>query len=572
MSAQTTNITTNPGVKRDGTQLDGQFYSDAVWCRFYAGKPRKIGGYRKMAQFALGIVGVHVFSRRLESVVHVGSQSKLQGLLVDNNGNGSAVYDRTPLSFIAQTDYKWTFDTAFDATGSGQAAIYAHAGRNLQYIDNNIITPVFYGAIGGTTTLTTIVLTDTITPSSTGSITNGLVTLTLALATGFAVGNFIEILGAGVGGVDLYATIIALAGVTATIDTAAGTTVASAIVNHIVGSDGGVLTIGPYLFTYGSNGLIANSDTNQPKKAASGDSNQVNVTGSKVVHGLPMRGGGHAPAGIFWAVDSVITASFVGGALVYQYDIASSQSSILSSDSIIEYDGVFYWIGSDRFLMYAGGVKEVPNVMNNLWFFDNLNWQYRQKVFAAKVPKYGEIWWHFPMGTSTVCNWAIVFNVRDGTWYDTPSTRSAGYYVQTFPFPVWGDETGALWQQEFGWDKVADSSVTAISSSFTTHDIGLPLGGAVAESPQGRNAWTRIERIEPDFNQVGPMTVTVITREYAKSPIIDQGALTFNPTDVRVDLRRQGRLLNIRFTSNAQGGFYHMGVVLMHLDMGDTRE
>ena len=572
MSAQTTSITTNPGVKRDGTQLDGQFYSDAVWCRFYAGKPRKIGGYRKMAQFAAGITGVHEFSRKLEAVVHVGSQSKIQGLLVDINGNGGAVYDRTPLSFITQTDYKWTFDTAFDATGSGQAVIYAHAGRNLQYIDNNIVTPIFYGAIGATTLLTTIVLTDTITPSSTGSITNGSVTLTLASATGFAVGNFIEILGAGIGGLDLYTTIIVLVGVIATVDTAASTTVSSVVVNHILGSDGGLVTIGPYLFTYGSNGLIANSDTNQPKKAASGDANQVNITGSKVVHGLPMRGGGHAPAGIFWSVDSVVTASFVGGSLVYQYDITSSQSSILSSDSIIEYDGVFYWIGSDRFLMYAGGVKEVPNVMNNLWFFENLNWAYRQKVFVAKIPKYGEIWWHFPMGTSTKCNWAIVFNVRDGTWYDTPSTRSAGYYVQTFPFPVWGDETGALWQQEFGWDKVVDSSVTAISSSFTTHDIGLPTGGAVAESPQGRNAWTRIERIEPDFSQVGPMTVTVLTREYAKSPTVDQGALTFSPTDERIDLRRQGRLLNIRFASNAQGGFYHMGVPLMHLDMGDTRE
>jgi hypothetical protein len=363
-----------------------------------------------------------------------------------------------------------------------------------------------------------------------------------------------------------------LAGVNATLDTAAGTTVVGAVVNHILGTDGGVVTIGPYLFTYGSNGLISNSDVNQPAKQVTGDANQVNETGSKIVHGLPMRGGGHSPAGIFWAVDSVITASFVGGSLIYQYDIVSAQSSILSSDSVIEYDGVFYWIGSDRFLMFAGGVKEVPNTMNSLWFFDNLNWDYRQKVFAAKVPKYGEIWWHFPKGDSTECNWAIVFNVRDGTWYDTPSTRSAGYYVQTFPFPVWGDELGVLWQHEFGWDEIVGDQVTAISSSFTTHDIGLPTGGATQEAPQGQNAWTRISRIEPDFVQTGSMEVSILTREYAVDTMITHGPLSFDPTTVRVDMRHQGRLLNVRFSSNAQGGFYHMGVPLLHLDIGDTRE
>lgn len=38
-------IRSKPGIKRDGTQFDGDYYTDAEWCRFQRGLPRKIGGY-----------------------------------------------------------------------------------------------------------------------------------------------------------------------------------------------------------------------------------------------------------------------------------------------------------------------------------------------------------------------------------------------------------------------------------------------------------------------------------------------------------------------------------------------
>jgi hypothetical protein len=107
---------------------------------------------------------------------------------------------------------------------------------------------------------------------------------------------------------------------------------------------------------------------------------------------------------------------------------------------VIEYDGIYYWCGVDRFLMYNGVVKEVPNNMNQNWFFDNLNYAQRQKVYATKVPRYGEIWWFYPRGSSTECNDAIIYNIREQTWYDAGtalgSYRSAGFFSQVFPFPV----------------------------------------------------------------------------------------------------------------------------------------
>ena len=180
---------------------------------------------------------------------------------------------------------------------------------------------------------------------------------------------------------------------------------------------GGVVSLHPYVFVFGNQGFIKNSAAGDPTDWQSADANEVNVATGKIVAGLPVRGGSNSPSGLFWSLDSLIRVSFIGGTgtpvQYWRYDIISSQSSILSSQCVIEYDGIYYWIGVDRFLMYNGVVKEIPNNMNQNWFFDNLNYQQRQKVWATKVPRYNEVWFFYPRGGSVECTDAIIYNVKD---------------------------------------------------------------------------------------------------------------------------------------------------------------
>ena len=46
MPVQTVVLKSNPGIKRDGTKYEGDFYVDGQWMRFQRGLPRKMGGYR----------------------------------------------------------------------------------------------------------------------------------------------------------------------------------------------------------------------------------------------------------------------------------------------------------------------------------------------------------------------------------------------------------------------------------------------------------------------------------------------------------------------------------------------
>jgi hypothetical protein len=137
---------------------------------------------------------------------------------------------------------------------------------------------------------------------------------------------------------------------------------------------GGIVVLHPYLFYYGTAGFVGWSVAGDPTDLVGSGSGQARIAGQKIVKALPLRAGaGSAPAGLFWAYDALIRSTFTGGSTVFQFDTISAETSILSQNSVIEYDGIYYWCGVDRFLMFNGVVREVPNNMNINYFFDTLN-------------------------------------------------------------------------------------------------------------------------------------------------------------------------------------------------------
>ena len=520
-------LDTKPGIQRDGTVFDKEFYNDGRWVRFQRGRPRKMGGYREIVNDLAGPSrGMYLNPQQNFNNVFSGYSGGLQLLPISSTGTGSGITDMTLSNFTANANNLWQFDTFYDVSGSGNNLLLAHPGQNLTLIDNNVNTPVLGGDITGTSMAALGVFTDsvylnatttmylsttnlligagqTITgtgiPSSTTVVSSNLrVPVLNAVAvtgiagqcsctstTGLYIGQTVAVSGTSTGtatgitsGVTYFiiatnyattftlsassggAAIVTTAGTTTglvftmgqiqdvVISNAATTSGASTITfDNNVSVSGGVVTLHPYVFVYGNDGLIRNSGAGNVQDWVSADANEVSVATGKIVQGLPVRGGSNAPSGLFWSLDSLIRVSYIGGAgtppQYWRYDLISSQSSILSGQSVIEYDGIYYWCGVDRFLLYNGVVKEIPNTMNQNYFFDNLNYAQREKVWVSKVPRFGEIWWFYPRGSATECTDAIVYNVRENTWYDAGQAlgaqRSAGYFSQVFPYPISAD-------------------------------------------------------------------------------------------------------------------------------------
>lgn len=346
-------------------------------------------------------------------------------------------------------------------------------------------------------------------------------------------------------------------------------------------TSGGVVTSGVYTWTYGSRGLILQSQPNNLSLAPVA----INIGTQKIVKGMPLRGSGTGPAALFWGLDILIRATFVpSGPPDFAYDVIARGITMMSSQGVVEMDGIYYWPGVDRWYMFNGVVREIPNNMNQNWFFDNINFNARQKCFGFKIPRYGEIWWCYPRGSATECTHAVVFNVREGYWFDTPlpdnddtnQGRTAGVYADVYqrPFMVDNDTNTTsggrtLWQHETAVDKIRASNVSAVQSFFETHEFAL-LDQQIADKS------LRVARIEPDILQVGNMSVQVRGRPNANSDVVDGDTRTIfaSPStsdEETVKFKEVKRLMSFRFESNIGGGNYEMGKTYAHIEPADGR-
>ena len=604
MTEKVITINTQPGIRRDGTTLDGDQYSDGLWVRFQRGRPRKMAGYSRISNQIYGPTrGMFVDSANGINNIFTSYASGLQVIGVDNNGVGSGVNNFTftgPVATLGAivpgagyTNGTYNNVALTGGAGAGAKANIVVAGGVVTTvtitaagtgyaIGNSLTAPA--ASIGGTGAGFSIPVA-TITAVFTASSLN-LYQFDASYDAGGGVNQLLVHPGQNLAEIDSTVNTPVLYGpINGTVLTALRDVSGTGPTGSLIEVSGGVVALHPYIFVYGNAGLIKNNSAGNPLDWNGADANETNVATGKIVKGLPVRGGTNAPSGLFWSLDSLIRVSYLGGTgsppAFWRYDIITSQSSILSSSSVIEYDGIYYWCGVDRFLMYNGVVQEIPNDMNQNWFFDNLNYTQRQKVWAWKVPRFGEIWWFYPRGDATECTDAIIYNVREKTWYDAGQAigaqRSSGYFSNVFKYPVAGgtEDIGGgfikLWQHEVGVDVVDGASTSAIQSYFITHDLSLVTGNPAQETPIGDNYWTHLERLEPDFVQVGDMNCYVIGRPYAQAADVTSSPYTFSPTTTKIDMREQRREIRIEFESNVIGGNYQMGRVLLSVDAGDVR-
>ena len=602
-------LKSNPGIKRDGTKFEGDFYTDGQWVRWQRGLPRKMGGYKATQKYLQEISrGFANFTQMNFIYCHSGGRSTLERFTIDDTANSSIVTGRTPVAATATGSVTLTGGAAGsidDITVDGVSLMSAPVAftTNLSTTATAVAANITAHTSVPNYTAVAVGAAVNITASAAGSASNGniVVSATTITTTKVNMGGGSDALI-----IDDYNMWMfdyqydsstnqnyLIAHVAPNMDCICNDVDGQIFFGEVLGTGllksvklpadanvtGGIVSLHPYLFYYGTDGIIGWSKPGEPTNLTdfANGAGLARVWGQKIIKGLPLRAGsGSAPAGIFWAYDAVIRATFTGGANVFQFDVVATDTSIISENCVVDYDGVFFWCGTDRFMLFNGVVREVPNQMNLNYFFDGINPRERTKVFAFKIPRYGEVWWCYPRGDATECTHAVVYNVRENTWYDTelPNLgRSAGSFNNSFAAPILTGVEGSgsdyrVWVQEQGVDEIDGPNINPIRSFFETADLSSVV--------QGKNEYVRITRIEPDFVQNGPMTVQVTGRANARAPEVYSSIFSFvdpnnitEPQQQIVMLKEQRRELRVRFESNAVYGNYQMGQIIGHISTGD---
>jgi hypothetical protein len=479
------------GIKRDGTTFESREFSEGEWCRFQRLVPKKMGGYREMFRTYTGIPrGMITNPINGVNYIFIGSQSTIDVFTSSTNlGDGAGPYSVNILTGYSEKAV--TASTAGSFTVAGDATDWYPVGTKVVF-DQSPGAEVYTvtGAVYGTDTVVSFLPATLATSPTSAWIADFVFDNDPRNIWQFDLqynpsGGALQVLahpGLNLQNIDNGVESQVLIGDALPVsnETWNFEGLADIAGDNPTGApitvDGGVCVLYPFIFVYGSNGFIANNHVD----AAYADrspfdwngplANRVNMASTKIVKGVPVRGGTNSPSGLFWSTDSLIRVSFTGQVDNYwRYDILSNQISIMSSNSVVEMDGVYYWMGVDRFYKYNGSVSVVPNDKNVNWLFDNLNYVQRQKVWATKVPRFNEIWFFYPRGTNTECSDAIIYNVKDNIWYDAGSAagarRSCGYTTEIFPNPIW---CGWDYQVQYSdpYFTIADPSGEPVPSSY----------------------------------------------------------------------------------------------------------
>lgn len=543
-------VQSTPGVQRDGTMLDTTSYTNSQWCRWQRGLPRKMGGY-KVTEPYLTAVSRAIFTQAQNGFRYAssGNRAGVDQFTIDNNGVSSTVSNPvfpattnpTTAGLVNSPLNTWQFDTQYD-NATSRNLLLSFCGQNLLDPTNGANFPVYSQPV--------------YTPGAAPTQVQG-----------FGTGSD------GHGGTQ------------------------QALFPN--GISGGLVSLAPYLIVYGNDGFFAWSTPGYPTDftgltLGSLYVGATRITNQKIVRGIPLRGGGgFSPNGLFWSVDSLVRATFIGvNNGTWQFDQITTQSSILSDRCVLENDGTFYWAGVDRFLQFNGVVQEIPNQMNTNWFFDGINQANSGKCFAMKIPRYGEIWWCYPRGSNTECSHAVIYNYREKTWYDTalPNTgRSSGLHADNFIgnlmggiLPYTTNLSGSpqtyynMWEHEQGTDEINGNVPVSVLSSFTT----APLTSFDAK-PAPVDSSLTIQTMQPDLVQSGPMTVTVLKQNNANGPVYQGTTATIydnattqtgNALNQVTNLKDTAKIIRLQFQSNVLGGDYQMGKTMLEIGTDGDRD
>jgi hypothetical protein len=348
--------------------------------------------------------------------------------------------------------------------------------------------------------------------------------------------------------------------------------------NPIVCS-GGIIVADQIIITYGNDGILRWSD---PDLTWPFDNIQ-SISSSKIIAAKLTKGAALSNI-LFWTADGqLLQASYNDQTNVFEVSIIESNISLLSKNSIVNYNSIYYWLGTNQFYVYTGVVNELPNNMNKDTLFSLLNINRREKGFAIVNNNWHEIWFFVPINGSLECNEAWIYNYQLQKWYTTTIARAAGYAAHNFPYPLLTDnqlvtdysqippegelpqEVYPIWAHEKGYNKVEWTFSYAIESYFVTNIYTL------YDLSQNNDSNIRIQEIEPDFNQSGEMFVEVFTKAYPNSPAKKSEPIFFDPTTEKLNINIQGRLMYFKFTSNVSNGFYQLGKTFMNFQIGDER-
>jgi hypothetical protein len=489
------NLQFRPGVNREGTTLaneGGWFDCDKV--RFRSGYPEKIGGWSPLSTNTfLGVCRSLWNWVTLKNYNLLGLGTNLKFYIE----NGGAYFDITPIRETnGNTAGPGITLSVITLTASGTTLTVSDSGADSLQV-NDFITIAGAGTIGGvnvngqyqiTSVISGTSYTVTLPTSASGSNSAASITIAYQINTGFPIytvgtgwgagpwsrgtwgsgyttgfglqlrlwsqinfgeylifnprGGSLYIWQPGPGATPNFTTRgVILSPASITPPSWASTVTDSScpvVCNQILVSDSTRIVIAFGCNDYGSSTLDpllirwgAQESYSEWAPSATNQAGSYRLShGSEIVGALQTR-----QEIVVFTDAAIYSMQYLGPPYVWGFTLLADNISIVSPNAIATAAGVVYWMGTDKFYVYAGRVETLPCAVRQ-FVFSSINRDQEAQFFAGSNEGYSEIWWYYCSiegadGTGTVENpnttvdRYVIFNYLDRVWYYGKLGRTA---------------------------------------------------------------------------------------------------------------------------------------------------
>jgi hypothetical protein len=187
---------------------------------------------------------------------------------------------------------------------------------------------------------------------------------------------------------------------------------------------------------------------------------------------------------------AIYSMQYLGPPFVWGFQIMGDNISIAGPNAVATANNITYWMGTDKFYMYAGRVQTLPCTLRE-YVYNDINLEQSYQFCSGTNEGYSEIWWHYCSSNSTVINRYIIYNYLENSWYygdwDNYQGVSQGRTawldssLRAFPmaitYGVTGGSTNAqLLYHEDGADDGTENPSVPIAAEVTSSDFDIGDG------------------------------------------------------------------------------------------------
>ena len=243
---------------------------------------------------------------------------------------------------------------------------------------------------------------------------------------------------------------------------------------------------------------------------------------------------------LIWTDTALYSMQFIGPPFTFGVNLINNNTGLISPNGAVTSPNGVYWMGYDNFYIYNGSVQKVPcSVLS--YVFDDINSSQVFKIVAFTNNAHDEVGWFYPSANSEEIDRYVVYDYNDNVWTYGQLSRTAWLDEGTVDYPR-ATSNNYLYEHEFGYNDDGNpmTNVFIESSDF---DIG------------DGEQFAFINRVIPDVKFLnnsggGKVNVVLKTRNFPGDTLTTNSTSAVSSTTQQAHVRGRARQVVLRLESD----------------------